>query len=359
MSAIVLKARCAFGHLRLKCGVWQRTVALFLGMLLWNGSLVTGVVAESPEAVIDEQGVRLKGVGPDNPIIYDNDWWFDVFDNNYLWAQASLGHVQLRGNIVSRDMWDWEKGYLYSPEDCIEDARKSLQLARAAGLRKLPDITRGADRVLVRPLSGQIEETVQHPSDGSRLIVTEAKKATPEKPLLVIAGGPLTTVANALLSNPEIAPNLIVFNLMVSNYNYNGKDAWSAYVVAKQARYVDWGGGQFWDRDSVFVAADFDLLPDNSFTTEMKRFIRTDLGRDNQLGDGAPLVWLFEPKCWTDVVRMRANFDGKALAFSSIQGDEPGDVLVIPKSATALDLCRKEFLRVLTDPDLFKSPGKP
>lgn len=56
---------------------------------------------------------------------------------------------------------------------------------------------------------------------------------------------------------------------------------------------------------------------------------------------------------------MRADFDGKALAFSLIQGDEPGDVLVIPKSATALDLCRKEFLRVLTDLDLFKSPVRP
>ena len=47
--------------------------------------------ADVPNHSIDERGVHLKGVGPDNPIIYDNDWWYDVFDNNYLWAQASRG----------------------------------------------------------------------------------------------------------------------------------------------------------------------------------------------------------------------------------------------------------------------------
>lgn len=50
--------------------------------------------------------VHLKGVGPDNSIVYENDWYFDVFDNNYLRAQTSLGEARLRGNIVSRDMWD-------------------------------------------------------------------------------------------------------------------------------------------------------------------------------------------------------------------------------------------------------------
>lgn len=36
-----------------------------------------------------------------------------------------------------------------------------------------------------------------------------------------MSGGPLTTVANALLTNPEIAPNLVVFNLTVAG-GYNG-----------------------------------------------------------------------------------------------------------------------------------------
>jgi hypothetical protein len=308
-----------------------------------------------PDYAIANGSVRLAGVGPDNPLIYDNDWWFDVFDNNYLWAQVSLGKANLRGNIVTRDMWDWDKGYLYPMQQCMDDAGKALKLARESGLKNIPDATLGSDRVLTRPGSGRIEDTTPHPTPGSRLIVAEAKKASPEKPLLVIVGGPQTTVANALLTNPEIAPNLVVFNLMVSSFNYNGKDGWSAYIVAKKTRYVDWGGGQFWDRDSVFHAEHFDVLPDNPFTEDMKRFIKTDLGRDNQLGDGAPLVWLFQPKCWIGAEARRATFDGRALVFRPVPDGESGDVLVIPKPATDLKTSREEFFRVLGNPAVYKT----
>ncbi|HEY9170724.1 MAG TPA: hypothetical protein VI136_00405 [Verrucomicrobiae bacterium] len=313
----------------------------------------------SPSHTLIDGSVRLEGVGPDNPVIYDNDWWFDVFDNNYLWAQASMGKVNLRGNIVSRDMWDWEKGYHYSFEQSWQDAEKARKLARGSGLKNIPDLTRGADRVLMRPESGRIEDTVPHPSDGSRLIVAEAKRASPEKPLLVISGGPLTTVANALVTNPEIAPNLVVFNLTVSDYGYNGKDGWAAYIVAKRTRYVDWGDGQFWDRDSVFTAKDFEPLPDNPFTLDMKRFIKTDLGRANQLGDGAPLVWLFQPKCWTGAEVRRADFQGRALVFRPAPSGDKGDVLVIPKSATDLKACRDEFFRVLVNPVVYGGTAEP
>lgn len=322
-------------------------VVLLLSMATYSSQ------AELPAYTIDNGVVRLSGVGPDNPIIYDNDWWFDVFDKNYVWAQASLGHAKLHGNIVSRDMWDWEKGYQYSFEQSWQDAEKALKQARDSGLKNLPNLTRGSDRVLVRPKSGRIEDTVPEPTDGSRLIVAAARKASPAKPLLVIAGGPQTTIANALLTNPEIAGNLVVFNLTVSSYGYNGKDGWAAYMVAKRTRYVDWGGGQFWDRDSVFRAKQFDGLPDNPFTAEMKRFIRTDLGRANQLGDGAPLVWLYQPKCWTNAEVRRAEFEGRALVFRPVPPGERGDVLVIPKAATDLNASREEFFRAMTNPGLF------
>jgi hypothetical protein len=308
--------------------------------------------AEVPEHRVSEGGVQLKGVGSDNPIIYDNDWWFDVFDNNYLWAQTSLGRANLRGNIVSRDMWDWQKGYQYSFDQSWKDAEKAVALARDSGLKHIPDLTRGADRVLMRPESGRIEDTVPHASDGSRLIAAEAKKASAEKPLLLIVGGPQTTVANALLTNPEIAPNLVVFNLTVTG-GYNGKDGWSAYIVAKRTRSVDWGNGEFWDKDSVFTTKDFSVLPDNPFTLDMKRFIQTDLGRANQLGDGAPLVWLWHPRCWSNASIWRAEWHGSSLRYTAVPAGRNGDVLVIPKAATNLQACRDEFFRVLTTPGLF------
>ena len=239
----------------------------------------------------------------------------------------------------------------------MDDAKKAISLARKSGLANIPDLTRGSDQALVRPPSGRIEDTKPHPTNGSRLIVAEAKKASREKPLLVVAGGPQTTVANAILTNPEIAANIVVFNLTVTG-GYNGKDGWAAYIVAKRTRSVDWGGGEFWDKDSVLRAEHFSSLPENPFTSDMKRFIQTGLGRANQLGDGAPLVWLFQPKCWKAATLKQASYRGGSMQYNAVDESDAADVLVIPKSNTDLKVCREEFFRVLSSPLLFAKPNK-
>lgn len=86
----------------------------------------------------------------------------------------------------------------------------------------------------------------------------------------------------------------------------------------------------------------------------MQRFIQTDLGRANQLGDGAPLVWLFQPRCWTGAEPHRASFQGRALTLTRAESGEASDVLVIPKAATDLLACREEFFRVLTNPAVYR-----
>ena len=319
---------------------------------LWIGMALTISPANAivPDYIVSTGALRIKGVDGTNPIVYDNDWWFDVFDNNYLWAQASLGNSRLVGNIVSRDMWDWEKGYHYPMQRCVEDAQKALKVARESGLRNIPDITVGSDRVLVAPKSGRIEDTVLHPSEGSRLIVREARKASAEQPLVIVAGGPLTTIANAILTAPDITDHIVVFGLTVSYYGYNGKDGWSAYVVAKRTRLVEWATKSFWEKGSVFKTMHFANLPDNPFCNEMKEFIRTDLGMANQLGDGAPLVWLYNPKCWVGARVRKAVWQGKAVDFEE---SEDGDVLDIPRDKTDLDQCRKEFFRVVENPEVY------
>lgn len=58
----------------------------------WTSLVVASVAlnlsAVVPEHTVTQGAVRLSGVGPDNPILYDNDWWFDVFDNNYLFIHS-------------------------------------------------------------------------------------------------------------------------------------------------------------------------------------------------------------------------------------------------------------------------------
>lgn len=52
------------------------------------GNVATSAHAIPPDYSVENGEVKLRGVAPDNPMLYDNDWWFDGFDNNYLWAQT-------------------------------------------------------------------------------------------------------------------------------------------------------------------------------------------------------------------------------------------------------------------------------
>ena len=144
-----------------------RHTAYRLGLFVMMG--VGGdIFAIPPEYSVENGAVAIPGVGPRSPVIYDNDWWSDVFDDDYLWAQASLGRLTLRGTIVTRDMWDHPK-YLYSMKRCVDDAKEALEFARNSGLRNIPDLTVGADRVLERPSSGRVEDTKHHSTPGMGL----------------------------------------------------------------------------------------------------------------------------------------------------------------------------------------------
>jgi hypothetical protein len=160
-------------------------------------------------------------------------------------------------------------------------------------------------------------------------------------------------VANALLTNPDISANLVVFNLTVSSHGYNGKDAWSPFIVARKTRLVEWATGTFWDKNSVFTVRHFEVLPKNAFCDDMRRLIKSDLGQANQLGDGAALVWLWRNECWRDVKLRRAVWRGDSVRFEEVKPGGEADVLDIPKQETDLKASRDEFFRVLTLPGLF------
>jgi hypothetical protein len=307
------------------------------------------VYAKAPDYTVNKNSVSIVGIDGSNPIIYDNDWWNDVFDSYYIWAQSHLGKANLRGNIISRDMWE-HPNYLYPMKRCMDDCNKAIKTARSAGWNNIPQPTLGADTALKPPNNKKIEDTEYSLNPGSQLIIKEANAASEEKPLVVISGGPLTSVAIALLEAPEIANKMIVFNLSTTDYGYNGKDGWSAYVVAKRGQYVEWGGGKFWDKNSVFQPEHFDPLPNNPVTKFMKNFIRTNLGAANQMGDGAPLVWMYDNSCWTGAETHGAQFIGPAVQYRK---NGENDVLVIPKEKTDLNKTRKEFLRVLGNSKLY------
>lgn len=303
------------------------------------------------------KGLLLEGVNSDCPMIYDNDWWSDTPDKDYLWAKASLGQADLRGNIVTRDLWDWRKGYLYKLNQGLEDARKAVGRARRSGLRKVPDPIPGADAAFAPPSSKKIEDTPIVRSKGSELIVAEAQKARPDKPLLVFVGGPLNTVANAVLMEPSIAERMVVF--MTDLRGYNGQDPWANYIIASRCKLVNYGAHVWWPqrpKQPMMPLECFKNLPKNELTADLRRMadefwkrstrkVRPD--RDDGFADGAPIFLVFVPRTWKTVHRQ--IIEG-VFHLKDVDSD-PYDVL--DARTCDYDLMQNDFFKTLANPRVY------
>lgn len=328
-------------------------------------ALVSGARATEIKYQNTDAGLKIEGVSPACPMVYDNDWMGDTPDKNYLWAKASLGRADLRGNIVSRDLWDWQKGYQFSMQQGLDDARKSLALARRSGLQNIPDAIAGADRAFARPASGKIEDTPIVPSAGSDLIVREAKKASAQKPLLVFVGGPLNTVANALLIDPSIAPKVVV--LMTDLRGYNGKDEWANHIVAARCRLVNFGAALWWPQRPAMPSMPLDCvraLPPSESNADLLRLAegfwnrstRADKpDRDDGFADGAGLFLIFEPRSWKRVQRQREE---GIFGLRDVDDADQAGFDVLDAREVDFGLMREEFFRTLSDPALYKAPAK-
>jgi TolB protein len=291
--------------------------------------------AMPPRHRIADKELILDGVSPDCPVIYDNDWWTDVPDAAYLWAKASLGQCKLKGNIITRCTFGWEKGYAHKLEEQLQDCRKLLEAARASGLRNIPDPVLGAKEALQRPKSGKMEDTRFERSQGSDLLVAEALKASPEKPLLVFVGGSCTTVATAYLSEPAIAERMIVFQ--IDGGAYNGSDGWSWEIALKKCYFANWARGYFWDKLSAWNPAPFQRLPNNPLGSLLQKYAASGLAKANQWGDGAWIYYLFDRRCLTKV----EDYDRLAIT--------------VPKDATDANRIAAEFIATMSNTAVYRS----
>lgn len=259
---------------------------------------------------------RLKTLPADCPIVYDNDWLQDTPDIHYLLHRASRGEARLRGLVLTKDQWDNDR--LYKVEQGVADFRKTLDVARRSGLSDLPQIEVGAPKRLTRPASGTIEDTDPELSDGARRIIAEARLASAEKPLVVLVGGPISTVASAYLAAPEIGDRMIV--LMTDLQGYNGADHWANYVVATRCQLANYGANPVWwpqrPQPPVMPLERFRDLPVNPLTADVERIAtmfwqrstRSEKpDRDDGFADGAGMFLLFQPQSWRAVRKMKAT----------------------------------------------------
>lgn len=181
-------------------------------------------------------------------VLYDNDEVVDVYTDDYVMALAAAGDIRLAGLITSTstapfNRWVGEEDH----QRMVRDRLNSIELARGIGWPHIPDHVSGSQVNLSRPRSGHVDDTRPIVSAGSLLVVEEARKATPEQPLVLVMGGPLTLAADAYLIDRSIADRLLVMWLgggINDMGGYNGwADPWAAYIVLTQLRLMQFPEG--------------------------------------------------------------------------------------------------------------------
>lgn len=150
-------------------------------------------------------------------VILDNDLCGDPDGLFALAHQVLCESSNLRG-IIGAHLGAAHGGMVQgSQADASVD--KALELLSVMGLEGRFKVVPGAAEMMDRP-----DEPKD--SEGARLIIEEARACTPERPLYVLMGGPLTDVASALLLAPEIAPNIIVVWIGGQEYPFGHQQPW-------------------------------------------------------------------------------------------------------------------------------------
>lgn len=315
--------------------------SIFLALLPMIGAATPPPVDDegersTPAFAIEEGRLTIPGVGPDNPVIYDNDWWLDIIDAAYCAAEHKRGNLDLKGFIVTRDMWR-DPPDLYSLESSVKDFNEFRDLALASGLDAVPEHTPGAADRLEKPEGGSIADTAFSRSPGSDLIVREAMASTPEQPLIIVVGGAPTTVATALLQEPAIADRILVLWLAIPQYNAN--DEWASHIVLRLAPVVHYN----FQLRSGLTREMLASLPDNPITERLKK---SELVYENGVGDGVLLAWLFDPSLITGAEPQELT---GPTSYRPAEGPSY-DFLHLPDGHKRADMIAQQMIDVLRDP---------
>ncbi len=174
-----------------------------------------------------------------NPVIYDNDVFDDVFDDELALVMASLGKMELVGLIVTPVLTD---GWGFSQPEWKKTAYAVRKLAEASGLNgaRIPEITVGTEATSEK-------EAIEKQSAGSKLyvkLIQEQYRKDPAKPLIVNIGGQGATLASAWKLDPTISERCLVYYTDIKVYN--GHFRWASELIAKHFRVVSWGDDNWW-----------------------------------------------------------------------------------------------------------------
>lgn len=287
--------------------------------------------------VLEGGRVRIPGLDSTNPVILENGDYVNPVDGAWYWAKASVGSLDLRGIVVTYGRDSGEAAVQAN----LARARNLVRLARLGGLREIPDPVAGARRPLSATPGAQRGEV----DDGARLIVREALKATPEKPLVYVSSGSLTTAAVALLLHPSIGDRLLV--LGASHGGPNGADPAAIAWIAERARLVEWSRDYLWE-DPAGPKRSPDVFTGDRFGETLRTHaIRADsslVWSQAFYGDFGAAVQLFRG-VWTGAAKVSLAGPPMQAAAST---DAAADFVDIPAGATDWKLIHEEFHAAVT-----------
>jgi hypothetical protein len=204
-------------------------------------------------------------VGPDSPVLVNNDGPIDNWQGEYAVLLAQTG-LDLRG-IVINDSIVWDE-----LDSNLSGWQSMLDAALESGMQGLPSLTSSTGPPLVRPASGEIDDTVPNNSEGAQFIIEQALGLDAEDPpLALVVGGRLTDMADAYLVAPEIAKRVGVIASLGETQGAgalrgipNGEmDLWSYEIVIERLRYVQVSGR--YDQKESVTSDRLSDLPDNPF----------------------------------------------------------------------------------------------
>lgn len=181
-----------------------------------------------------KEGKRVK-----NPVIYDNDVYDDVFEDEWMYAMASLKKLKIAALIITPVLTD---GWGFYHPDWIKTAHDSRNNALNSGIKEkhLPEIVIGTE-------ANNEKEGENKPSEAAHLyvkIINEQYKRNPKLPVIVNIGGQGATLASAYCIDPSIAEKCIVYYTDIRVYN--GHYEWASNVIGKHFRVVSWGDDNWW-----------------------------------------------------------------------------------------------------------------
>lgn len=147
------------------------------------------------------QGGRVK-VLVDNDLCGDGDGLF------HLVHQLLCTSSDVRG-VVGAHVGARSQAWGQAPGEAAARNNAEISVNRAC---EILELVGKAGAVTVKPGAPGPMTDAKTPidSEGARLIIEEAHKCSPEQPLYLLFGGPLTDIASAWLLDPSISQNVVL-----------------------------------------------------------------------------------------------------------------------------------------------------